>query len=109
MTTWTIHALRDDGHRVTFTARFTTGERVAFTVDVPSGRPVVTDQMGRVRTESGRFVLPLVEVDGEWVGRPEDPADPWARNPPLRDVDAAVSKACADHATRQQGAAHADA
>jgi hypothetical protein len=38
-----------------------------------------TDTAGRYLTQSGRTVLPVIEVDGEWVPRPEDPADPWRR------------------------------
>lgn len=37
----------------------------------------VQDATGRLLTQSGQWVLPQVEVDGEWVARPNDPADPF--------------------------------
>lgn len=107
--TWTVRDLVDDGHRVTFIAEFTRGDQPVtacdFLIDVPGGCPVVTDTMGRHLTASGQWVIPMVEVDGEWRPRPEDPADPWAREPYSRDVDGAVERACAAHAARLEGAA----
>jgi hypothetical protein len=37
----------------------------------------VEDSAGRWITQSGKAVLPVVEVDGEWRPRPDDPADPF--------------------------------
>jgi hypothetical protein len=37
----------------------------------------VEDAAGRLLTQSGQWVLPEVEVDGEWVPRPDSAADPY--------------------------------
>lgn len=37
----------------------------------------VEDDAGRWVTQSGVAVMPVVEVDGEWLPRPDDPADPY--------------------------------
>lgn len=97
----TIRNLHDDGHRVRFVADLDDGP-VDFEVDVPAGRPVVTDAMGRLLTESGAWVLPMVEVDGEWRSRSEDPADPWRRGVQDRDVPVAIAAAVAAHLARQE-------
>lgn len=35
------------------------------------------DSAGRWTTQSGQVVMPVVEVGGEWVARPENPTDPY--------------------------------
>ena len=40
---------------------------------------LVTDVLGWVKLQSGKFIHTEVEVDGEWVPLPEDPADPYQR------------------------------
>lgn len=40
---------------------------------------VPTDVLGRVKLQSGAFIHTEVEVEGEWVPLPEDPADPYQR------------------------------
>lgn len=102
--TWAITDLDDDGHRVAFVVTFLDGTRNHFLIDVPAGRPIVTDEMGRLRTVSGRWRLPVREVDGEWQPRPEDPADPWLRAHQPRDVDAAVDAAVRAYLDRQEQA-----
>lgn len=37
----------------------------------------VVDSSGRWQCRSGAYVIPMVEVNGEWVPRPDDPADPY--------------------------------
>jgi hypothetical protein len=38
---------------------------------------IVTDWAGRRQTQSGAWVIPVIEVDDEWQPRPESPEDPW--------------------------------
>lgn len=97
-----VRDLHDDGLRVSFTADID-GEPVAFVVDVPAGRPVVTDPMGRLLTESGVWVLPVAEVDGEWQPRSDNPADPWVREHQPRDVPAAVDAAVRGYLEARRG------
>lgn len=103
MITWEVCAADDDGWHVTFTAHFRDGARdigvQQFRVVVPTQAPIVTDAAGRLRTRSGRWLPPVVEVDGEWRPRAEDPADPWARQPRHRaDVEQLIEQTCRGYA-----------
>jgi hypothetical protein len=44
---------------------------------VTSYQQRVEDAAGRWTTQSGKVVLPVTEVDGEFQPTPEDPADPF--------------------------------
>ncbi|MEU9819206.1 hypothetical protein ACIGG9_16055 [Pseudonocardia alni] len=104
MLTWDVWDLHDDGERVQFTGTFRLdGEAVhreQFNIVVPATAPLVIDEVGRIQTQAGEWVLPAVEVGGEWLPRTEDPADPWARHEPRRDIAEATHAACRAYAER---------
>ena len=51
-----------------------------FLVEVHATATVIkTDSAGRYVTRSGQALIPFVELGDDWQPRPEDPADPWAR------------------------------
>ena len=72
-----------------------------FIIDLPeSVVEHVHDPAGRRKRRSGAAVTPMVEVDGEWRPRPEDPADPWERRTVVRDLVADVRAAIVAYGRR---------
>jgi hypothetical protein len=72
-----------------------------FLIEVtPFSEAIRTDLSGQWITMSGRAVIPYIEVDGDWVQRPEDPADPWRRELVRVDQAAVVLDAVASYARR---------
>jgi hypothetical protein len=77
-----------------------------FLIDVRTHaeRPVA-DEYGQRVTVSGRALTPMVEVDGEWRVRPEDPGDPWQRVTIQLDPAAQVTDAVRAYGIRSTGSA----
>lgn len=60
----------------------------------------VTNAAGYLQTRSGRWLMPQIEHDGEWVDRPEDRADPWQLQTVPPDQAAQLTSAIRDFALR---------
>lgn len=89
---WRVQSQRDDGTVLTAHVEFWANESIMQLGEPPIhleefivSRPmrvfnqIVTDASFRYLCADGQYVWPWIEVDGEWQGVPEDPANPWVR------------------------------
>lgn len=66
-------------------------------IAVPGGEtePIQEEFTGRLLTESGAWVVPVIEVDGDFQPRPDNPADPYVRVSRLDALTAHVAQVLA--------------
>lgn len=103
-----IQNLQDDGDRFTWDTAFWSDQaskdagddpfHVEDFIGLPAARvfhQIVTDGGGQFLRQDGSYIIPWVEIDGDWQMIEEDPLNPWQRVDVPLDVPAYLADAVA--------------
>lgn len=110
---WLVRTQSDDGVALSAEVDFwndetsaNAGEPPIHTEDFIISRPrrtfetPKTDGGGQFLRADGTYVIPWVEVDGDWQRMPEDPNNPWVYETITLDMNAELTSVVEDYAAR---------